>query len=387
MRILHIIDSLGVGGGAERNLASVVPAMRGHRHHVVHLQTPDGFAPVLREAGAVVERVPYDGPQDAPRVLARLRELVGSCDVVHTQTMLSDLLGRAAALGRAPMVTSIQTPPYSPEALATYSRAGRAKTHVVRASDVALSTRNTLFIAVSRYVRDMLERRVLVPASKVRVIYNAIDLSVIGPLPSGERAALRASLGLRDDDVAIVSVGKLLVSKGQDLLVAAMPELLAAAPRARLVLVGEGPLRPALERQARELGVSERVVLLGLRQDVPRVLAACDVFALASHFEGLPLSVAEAMAAQLPSVLSPIDPHVEMQERMAEVSAPFSQTMVADSMRPSSFAQALARVVAASGAERGAMGAAARVVAERHFNAAVTGPAMLQVFAEASSRS
>jgi len=380
MHILHIIDTLGVGGGAERNLASVLPVMTGHQHHVVYLLPPDGFAPVLRAAGVTVERVALDGPGDLPRVVSRLRGLASSADVVHTQNMLSDLL-RSAVLGRAPVVTSIQTPPYSPEALATYSRLGRAKTHVIRQLDTLLSTQNELFIAVSRYARSMLMRRVRVPGSRIKIIYNAIDLAAIDAA-SSRRQELRAELGLAEGDVAIVSVGKLLSSKGQDLLVEAMPGLLARVPRARLVLVGEGPLRVTIERRSRELGVADRVKLLGLRQDVPAVLAACDVFTLASHFEGLPLSVAEAMAARLPCVLSPIDPHVEMQERLAEIDAPSSRLLLSASMKPAAFAEALARV-AADGAARQAAAASSRLVVERHFNAAVTAPAMLEVFDEA----
>jgi glycosyltransferase involved in cell wall biosynthesis len=385
MRILHIIDTIGLGGGAERNLVSVVPAMVGHRHHVLHFRREDDFAPALRAAGAVVERATIDAPRDVPAAMARVRELAGEVDVVHTQTLWSDVLGRAAALGRAPIVTSVQTPPYAAAAVAGYSRRGKVRTAATRLLDIALSTQNERFVAVSGYVRDVLVERVRVPYAKVDVVYNAVDVEANAPPGAAERAAARASLGLGDGDVGIVSAGKLVAGKGQYVLVEAMPALLREAPGAVLLLAGTGSARVELEQRARALGVAGRVRFLGLRADMARVLSACDIFALASHFEGLSLAVAEAMAARLPCVLSPIEPHVEMAGRVAEIDEPASRAMVVPSMRPDDWARAFARLAGAP-ADREALGEASRVTAGRHFNVEATAPALLAVLARAAGQ-
>lgn len=384
MRILHVIDAIGAGGGAERNLLSVVPAMVGHRHRVVHFRREDDFAPRLRAAGVEVERVPISGPQEVPAAIKRLRALAEDYDVVHTQTQWSDVLGRLAVLGRAPIVTSVQTPPYAPEAVAGYSRKGQLKTHVQRALDVAISTQNSLFVAVSGYVRDVLVEQVRVSPKKVRVVYNAIDLDAIELPTREERAAVREELGLASDDVAIVSAGKVVQSKGQYALIEAMPALLREAPSAVLLLAGDGPAREPLSQRAKQLGVADRVRFLGLRRDMLRVLSGCDIFALASHFEGLSLAVAEGMAARLPCALSPIAPHHEMAARVAEVDAERSGAMISPSMSAADWAKTLARMVN-DPALRLQLGEASRTTAQRHFNVAHTAPALLSVFAEALS--
>ena len=383
MRILHIIDTIGIGGGAERNLASVLPAMRGPEHHVVHLFRPDGFAPSLRAAGVIVERVPLDGPRDLPRALARLRALAARVDVVHTQVQWSDLLGRLSSLGSTPTVVSVQTPPYEPVDVAEYSFKGRVKTSGFRVTDVLLSRRTRRFVAVSEYVRDTLVERLHVPRDRTRVVYNAVDVSSIQPLAAADRAAVRAELGLADGEIGVVSAGKLHRNKGPQILVDALPELLRGAPRARLLLAGTGPLRDALERRARELGVEERVRFLGLRQDMLRVLAACDLFVLPSRNEGLSLAVAEAMASRLACVLSPIAPHLEMQRRVDAIDSASASAMVADDLSPSAFARALASL-AQDSTKRERLAEAGRAAAERHFNVEVTAPAMLEVFSEAA---
>jgi glycosyltransferase involved in cell wall biosynthesis len=176
-----------------------------------------------------------------------------------------------------------------------------------------------------------------------------------------------------------------VAGKGQYVLVEAMPALLREAPGAVLLLAGTGSARVELEQRARALGVAGRVRFLGLRADMARVLSACDIFALASHFEGLSLAVAEAMAARLPCVLSPIEPHVEMAGRVAEIDEPASRAMVVPSMRPDDWARAFARLAGAP-ADREALGEASRVTAGRHFNVEATAPALLAVLARAAGQ-
>jgi len=134
------------------------------------------------------------------------------------------------------------------------------------------------------------------PASRLRVVHNGIST-----LPLyGDRRAVRAELALADDAPLVLTVGRLVEQKGHRYLLAAIPSILAQVPAAQFLWVGEGPLRGVLQAESATLGLN--VHLLGRRDDVPRLLAAADLFVLPSLFEGLPLVVLEAMAAGLPIV-------------------------------------------------------------------------------------
>jgi glycosyltransferase involved in cell wall biosynthesis len=128
------------------------------------------------------------------------------------------------------------------------------------------------------------------------VIYYGIDLSRFR----------EASPALVRDGPVIGSVARLVPQKGHRFLLDAAPRILERHPRARFVLVGEGPARADIERQAHRAGIEEHVLLVGERADVPAWLASFDVFALPSLFEGLCYAVIEAQAAGVPVVATPV---------------------------------------------------------------------------------
>jgi len=155
-------------------------------------------------------------------------------------------------------------------------------------------------IAVSRAVaRDLRARPGLpVAADRLRVVYNGLDLARVQaaePLP-------RAALGVPAGAPLVVCVGNLFPIKGQRLLISAFARLRQRLPAAHLLLVGEGPDRPALERLAAAHGQQEHVHFLGARADAPAILAASDVVAVPSLAEGLPLVPLEALALGKPVV-------------------------------------------------------------------------------------
>lgn len=136
-----------------------------------------------------------------------------------------------------------------------------------------------------------------------RILYCALDMSPFGERPAPDE--VRRDLGLSRDDFVIGHVGRLDVQKNHAFLLRAAAEVFRREPRAKLLLVGEGPLRLALERQACALGIADRVRFAGVRRDIPRLmLGAMDVFAFPSLFEGLGLAGIEAQAAGLPVVIS-----------------------------------------------------------------------------------
>lgn len=118
-----------------------------------------------------------------------------------------------------------------------------------------------------------------------------------------DRASVRTEFGLPEEAQIVLTVARMTEQKGHCYLLNAIPEIVAQAPDAHFLWVGEGPLEADLRRQMQKLELAPpRLTLAGRRSDVPRLLAAADLFVLPSLFEGLPLVVLEAMAAGLPIV-------------------------------------------------------------------------------------
>ena len=129
---------------------------------------------------------------------------------------------------------------------------------------------------------------------KVRCIPNGVDLARVTPQPASP--ALRASLGLPEDAPVVASVGRFVAFKGYGHLLEAARLVRQAAPAAHWLLVGDGELRGELESHCRRLGLEPRVRFTGWREDVPDLLALCDVFVLPSLGEHFGRVLIEAMA-------------------------------------------------------------------------------------------
>jgi glycosyltransferase involved in cell wall biosynthesis len=163
------------------------------------------------------------------------------------------------------------------------------------------------FIAVSHITRGRLIRYLGLPPDKTAAVPNAVELHRYRSGPAQTRHAILSSFGIPDGARIIGCVARLSHQKGIAFLIESTPALLAGVPDAHVVLVGDGPLRAELEQQAVALGVRDRIHFVGRQEDIPSWLAAMDVFVLPSLFEGLPLSILEAMAAGLPVVATAVD--------------------------------------------------------------------------------
>ena len=131
-----------------------------------------------------------------------------------------------------------------------------------------------------------------------------IDLSRFAGATAEQKDQVRRELGLREGDTFAITVGNVIPRKNQAVLIRAVREL--HDPHFHLFIAGDGPLEPELKSLAQELGVGDRVHLLGFRRDVFRLSSAADIFLFSSRQEGLSVSVMEAMACGLPIVASAI---------------------------------------------------------------------------------
>ena len=285
MRVVNVAQP--TTAGVARCVADLVRGGLAADLDVTVVCPDDGpLGPELRDAGATWEPLAMDrspGRRDLVAV-ARLRPLLADADVVHLHSSKAGAVGRLAVRRgrRGPVVA------YTPHGWGWL--VGGPMAPVYRRVERALAGRADVIIAVSEEDREagapVLGRR----ADRLRVIPKGVDVTRFGP---------DGPVADRTDDPLVVCVGRLSRQKGQDVAVDALRRL--AAGTARLRLVGDGPDRPALEEQARRLGVSARVELVGSTDPSPHLRAA-DVVIVPSRWDALSLSLLEAMATGRPVV-------------------------------------------------------------------------------------
>lgn len=168
-------------------------------------------------------------------------------------------------------------------------------------------------------VRTIVERTEWFSKGKIDVIHNGLDIDLFRPDPN-QRERQRASLGVGSDDVVVGNTSTLRMPKGIDDFIRAAAVVAMRVP-IRILLVGDGPLRPQLERLAAELGISERTFFAGAQTDVRPWLAAMDIAVLSSHAEGFSNSILEYMASGLPCVASDVGGNAEAMSGCGRVVA------------------------------------------------------------------
>ena len=180
----------------------------------------------------------------------------------------------------------------------------------LKLSNLVCSTLSGITICVSEAVRSRLVRDYYFSPHKTLTIYNGVSIAECTPSVSN-RVDTRNRLKLDLQQIVFVCVARLSDIKGIDILLQAIAEVLRGGVHCKCVIVGDGPLRGHLSEQAKVLGLSEAVLFVGFQADVRPYLQMSDAFVLASHAEGLPLSVLEAMACGLPCIVTDVGGNAE----------------------------------------------------------------------------
>ena len=293
MKVLHVVTALGLGG-AEKVVQAHCLNSR-HQTQVATCYAGGGVADALIAEGVPVHALQSSGRHPRLDVILGLVRLLRRehFDVVHVHLLTGQLLGiPAARLARTPVVVSTE------HSLMDDQMEGRPLSLGLRTLYRLLERGTDATIAVSTATAHRLAR-LGVPPRRTVVVAVPLDTSGLGP-DAAAREQVRADLGIDPDEVVLGAIGRLAPVKRLDVLIEAAVPLLTSG--GHLVLLGSGPLEDMLREQARLLGVASQVHFLGLRSDVPRVLASMDVFASPSRDETFGMAVVEAAITGLPVI-------------------------------------------------------------------------------------
>ena len=282
MRIVEIVSGHALNGAMKH--AFVLARALSRRGHDVIVVCREGSWIAREAARAHLDVRLSDLHRWPPDELRRIATLVSDCaaDVVHTHMSRAHFFGvLLKTLVRAPVVAT------------AHSR--RIQVHW---------RFNDRTIAVSDAVRRFHRRWNFVTSNRIDVVHNFVDLEEFALPTSDACATARQALGVDRSRPLVGIVGSVFPEKGVHHVVRAMPAILDAVPAARLAIVGTGPgdYRHRIEREIERLGVASSIAWLGHHDRIPMVMPAFDVLVAPSSDEGLPLSVLEAMTAEVPIV-------------------------------------------------------------------------------------
>jgi glycosyltransferase involved in cell wall biosynthesis len=296
-RVLRIITRLNVGGPATHVLiANRGLTERGWDTLLVHgslepdeTQIPlDGFDLPMRHVASMVRAIsPVHDVKAAADLVRIIRDY--RPHIIHTHLSKAGLLGRSAAIfsSRAARIHTFHGTVFS-------GYFGAPKSGMIQRAERFLGARSDRILALSERQRAELLSYRVAPASRIQIVPLGLDLARFG---SVDRAAARKTLGIPKAAVAIVVMSRLVPVKRIDRMIRVTAMALASTPALRLYIVGDGPERPSLERQASDLGIADRIFFAGWSADAPTWYAAADIVAISSDSEGTPLSLIEAAAS------------------------------------------------------------------------------------------
>lgn len=351
MRVALIIDSLRIGG-AQKLVTGFVSAVsrQAVEPTVISLQGDpvDSNLDVIRSAGVDVEFFAARSLLDAGRLIRLIRFLrAEKFDLIHAHLSYANILGCLAGyFAGIPVITTLHSTSHDPK---------QKRRLITRLEDVILRTIARRIIAVGHNVAAIYQPRL--GSRTIDIIPNGVPPAI--ELSPSARRELRREIAGDETCVVIISVGRIVLAKGYEDLIEAFAIVHRQDPRTILVIAGTGSLFEKIKSKISEMHLEGAVNCLGARSDIPQLLAASDIYASSSHWEGLPVAVLEAMMAGLPIVATSVG-------EIPRVVTPQTGLLVPPH-KPACLAEALRELVSAPDKTR-AMGAAARTRAMQEYS-------------------
>lgn len=348
-RILFISTSLDYGG-AETQLMHLATRLkvRGWEVWVVSLMPPSAYVDELKRVGIPVFSLSIRRKLPNPQPVLQLTWLIRKWQphIVHSFMVHANLLARLIRL-LAPVPVLICSS-------RSLNEGGRLRELLYRFTDPLCNlTTQVSQAGLERYVRIG-----AVPAHKIRYIPNGVDTKRFHPNPEVRRR-LREEFMLNEAFVWL-AIGRFVPPKDYPNMIQAFANVLDKYPKALLLIAGNGPLRPLVEKLVRDLHISAHVKFLGIRRDIPELMNAADAYVMSSAWEGMPNVLLEAHACELPVVATDVGGN-------REVVLDGLTGFLVPPKNPEALAQAMLRLMDLPEEERRRMGVIARRHIEENF--------------------
>ena len=358
IRVLHIIVDLDIGG-AELMLKRLVESQQNRADYRLKVISLTGIGKVGRElqsSGVEVEAMGMRSALDTPRALWRLVRRIRTFrpDIVQTWMYHADLLGGLAArlAGNRNVIWGVR-------GTAIPQRGVSATQLVVRTCSILSRFLPRMIVCCAESAR-VFHVEMGYDRNKMVVIPNGYDLSCFNSTPTLRRHA-RDAFGFCDDDIIVGIIGRFDRLKDHRNFVLAASAVASRVERVKFLMVGRGidDLNRELKGWLTESGYGNRFFLVGEYTNIPKCLAAMDVFCLSSRSEGFPNVVCEAMAMKLPCVVTDTGDAAMIVSDTGIVVAPCA---------PTALAEALQTMICKDTAERLQLGELARRRIEENYS-------------------
>lgn len=303
LRVLHVVGAMN-RGGVEVWLMHVLRHIDRERFHMdflVHTDQPAVFDAEILALGSRILRCPY--PQRPTRYGRHFLKLIrefGPFDVLHSH--VHNFSGYVVWLGRAAGIPVRISHSHNDTSVVN-AAAGDLRTAYLSLTRWLLTKYSTCGLAASAPAASALFGPSWKQDHRVKLLYYGVHLAPFSL--TVDRAAVRSEFGFRANDIVFGHVGRFDPQKNHAFFAEIAAEMAKREPRARFLLVGDGPLRSSIETQFRSAGIGHRAVFAGSRPDVPRLMVgAMDALLFPSLHEGFPVALIEAQAAGLPTIMS-----------------------------------------------------------------------------------
>jgi glycosyltransferase involved in cell wall biosynthesis len=291
--ILHLIETSDLGG-AENVMINLVTNLEEDGYHsIVCLRKEGALYDELIKRGIEAHIINEEGFFDVRFVinlfvLVRMKKV----SLIHAHEFLMNVYGTIVGkLSGRPVVTTLHGKFY-------YYEKWR------RRFALQLVSKFSQLVCVSEDLRGFVSEKIGIPKNRIVTIYNGIDTELFA---KSEKAVLmKEKFGIKNGQKVVGTVANLNAMKGHTYLLKAIPSIIRDYPSVVFLFVGKGDQEEKLRKEALDLGIFEYVKFLGFRSDIPELLNLMDVFVLPSLSECLPLSVLEAMALSVPTVVTDV---------------------------------------------------------------------------------
>jgi glycosyltransferase involved in cell wall biosynthesis len=293
--VLFMADHFGYADGVAHGVTTyflhVLPALvqQGIDLKAVFLREPHPAAAGLLPHG--ITPIFLSAHKWDPSVAIKVSSLARQhkARVIHASGVKATLVGRIAArMVGAEAIVHVHDLDYPSPVVSALHRL------FARPRDIGL--------CVSNAVQENTARGYHIARDRLRVVYNGVRLDHVRNVPANTRERIRQSLNISPDRIVVAMVARLYPVKGHKGMLQMMPTIAKACPNVTLMIVGDGPERPALETIVDQLKLRSNVLFVGHRNDVPEMLAAADIAVMPSLSEGLGVAAIEALAAGKPTV-------------------------------------------------------------------------------------